>query len=285
MAATGKTKNFVRKLAGQLGIDVSEVKGFIRRLANHAGLEVSRFSSARSDRARLAQILSSQGVTLVFDVGANVGQYGRELRNLGYRGRIVSFEPVSSAHLRLQKKAAHDPRWVVAPRTAIGNDEGTISMHVAASSIFSSALPRAGLLRRMDLGSGTSHEEQAPLATLNALAPQYLKPGDLAYLKIDVQGFEHEVLHGADKILDGLCGVQLEVSLIPLYQGEKPFRFMLDFMERQGFELHSLASVFVDETTGREIQMDAIFIRGGGAQRAAHMPTGARESAGTTQRP
>ncbi len=249
---------------------IDQTKGFVRKLANQLGIEITRFNSKGSDRARLSRFLLSRQVNLVFDVGANVGQYGKELRALGYGGRIVSFEPVESAHLRLKKVAARDANWVVAPRTAIGSEEGVICINVCANSVFSSVFRGTHLLGRMDANAQVAHEEQVPLVTLNSMAPQYIERDDVAFLKIDVQGFEYEVLHGADKILSSLCGVQLELSLLPLYQGEKPFRFMLDFMESKRFELHSLASVFADETTGREIQLDAIFVRCGGADRLTH---------------
>ncbi len=249
---------------------IEQTKGFVRKLANQLGIEITRFNSKGSDRARLARFLFSREVNLVFDVGANVGQYGKELRALGYRGRIVSFEPVSHTYSRLQKLAAGDPNWIVAPRTAIGSEEGVISINISVNSVFSSALKGANLVSWIDANSAVVREEQVSLVTLNSVAHQYMKRGDVAFLKIDVQGFEYEVLHGADKILNTLCGAQLELSLIPLYQGEKPFRFMLDFMESKGFELHSLASVLADEATGREIQLDAIFIRGGMDDRLTH---------------
>jgi hypothetical protein len=123
-------------------------------------------------------------------------------------------------------------------------------------------LAGGNLLNRMDATAAIAHEEQVSLVSLDSLAPVYVSRDDVAFLKIDVQGFEYEVLHGAERVLGALCGVQLELSLVPLYQGEKSFRFMLDFMECKGFELHSLASVFADDATGREIQLDAIFVRG-----------------------
>jgi len=242
---------------------IDQTKGLVRKLANQLGIEITRFNSKGSDRARLARFLASRNANLVFDVGANVGQYGRELRALGYRGKIVSFEPVAAVHERLTKTAARDANWIVAPRTAIGREEGVISINVSANSVFSSVLRGAKLLKRMDPTAAVAHEEQVPLVTLDSLAPAYMNRGDVAFLKIDVQGFEYEVLHGGDKFLQKLCGAQLELSLVPLYEGEKSFRFMLDFMDSKGFELHSLGSVFADDATGREIQLDAIFVRGG----------------------
>jgi FkbM family methyltransferase len=244
---------------------IENTRGLVRRLANQLGVEITRFNSKGSDRSRLARVLLSRKVNLIFDVGAGVGHYARELRAVGYRGRIISFEPVSGAYAQLKKSAARDQHWTVAPRTAIGSEEGVISIGVSANSVFSSALRGTNPLGRINANSPVPGEEQVPLLTLNSLAPQYMKRGDVIFLKIDVRGFEYEVLRGADKILTALAGAQLRLSFVPIHRGENPFRFMLDFMASQGFELHSLASFFADETVRHENQIDAIFLRGGAA--------------------
>jgi FkbM family methyltransferase len=49
--------------------------------------------------------IENRGINLVLDVGANVGQFGLSLRNRGYAGQIMSFEPVSDAFNELKKVA------------------------------------------------------------------------------------------------------------------------------------------------------------------------------------
>ena len=56
------------------------------------------------------------------------------------------------------------------------------------------------------------------------------------FLKIDAQGYEAEVLAGAAGLLERLAGIQLEMSLVPLYEGERAFRAMLDELAALGFE-------------------------------------------------
>ncbi|MDJ0524424.1 MAG: FkbM family methyltransferase [Microcystis sp. M53600_WE12] len=80
-------------------------------------------------------------VDLVFDVGANIGQYAKLLRELGYSGRLVSLEPLSSAYSRLKAISKKDQLWEIAPQTAIGNQEGEIIINIAGNSYSSSALP------------------------------------------------------------------------------------------------------------------------------------------------
>ena len=77
-------------------------------------------------------------VDVVFDIGANVGQFASELFGAGFAGRIVSFEPLSAAHGQLIETSQPEPRWAVAPRCALGESDGEATIHVAANSQSSS---------------------------------------------------------------------------------------------------------------------------------------------------
>ena len=55
--------------------------------------------------------IENRGINLVLDVGANTGQFGRSLRNRGYAGRIISFEPVKEAFTALENAARGDDLW------------------------------------------------------------------------------------------------------------------------------------------------------------------------------
>ena len=52
------------------------------------------------------------------------------------------------------------------------------------------------------------------------------------YLKIDTQGYEWKVLEGATEVLNYLCGIQLEVSLLPLYEGQPEFLKIVDKIQK-----------------------------------------------------
>jgi hypothetical protein len=81
------------------------------------------------------------------------------------------------------------------------------------------------------------------------------------FLKIDVQGFEPQVLEGAARLLDRTQGVQLELSLAPLYEGQTLFLPLVDWLAKKGFELWALIPGFIDNKTGRMLQVDGIFFR------------------------
>ena len=84
----------------------------------------------KTPEGKLVSILNDFSIDIVLDVGANVGQTGQRLRRVGYTGAIVSFEPGPQAHDTLSEAAAHDAKWTVAPRMAIGDSDGEIILNV-----------------------------------------------------------------------------------------------------------------------------------------------------------
>ena len=83
----------------------------LQRLARRLGYDLTPRRKAKSPNAQLVAVLQHFRITCVLDVGANVGQYGSLLREWGYPGRIVSFEPQADAHRALERRAAADPAW------------------------------------------------------------------------------------------------------------------------------------------------------------------------------
>ena len=233
-------------------------KSFARSL----GLELRRFAPVSSYAAQLRAMLSWHRVDLIFDVGANAGHFGRELRRqVGFTGRIVSFEPMRAAHERLSAKARKDPLWDVAPRAAIGAQEGTVTMNIARNSVSSSVLPMLEIHARAAPGSRYTDTETVRLAALDALTPGYFRQESIAFLKVDTQGYESEVLKGATRTLARVVGVQLELSLIPLYAGQLLMPELLEFMRDTGFDLWAITPAFTDPQNGRLLQVDAAFFR------------------------
>ena len=101
----------------------------------------------------------------MLDVGAHVGQYGRFLRNIGYTGHIVSFEPVLANFARLERASAGDPKWTVR-RLALGHEEGTIPINVANVTQFSSFLSPSRY--SLDQFSGFSDVERTEMVEITA---------------------------------------------------------------------------------------------------------------------
>jgi FkbM family methyltransferase len=233
----------------------------LRRLARRLGYELTPRTKAKTPNAQLAAVLEHFRITCVLDVGANCGQYGAMLRQWGYLGRIVSFEPLAEAHAALEARAAGDPGWQVAPRMALGERDGEVEIEVSAESDMSSILPQSALLREISPTSAVVRKETAPLRRLDRIAGSWLTPDDRAFLKVDAQGSEPRILAGARDVLARVLGIQLEMSLVPLYQGERAFRAVLDDLDRLGFELYLLLPGYFERKLARQLQVDGVFMR------------------------
>jgi len=225
------------------------------------GFELRIYRPGSSETAQLMKTLAEHRINLVFDVGANAGHFGRFLRDAGYLGRIVSFEPLSAAWNLLRKASYNDPHWEAAPRTAIGSQNGEIEINVAQNAVSSSILPMHTAHVVAAHESKYIGVERVPLRRLDSVAAAYIQPHSVAFLKVDTQGYEDQVLKGAESILDRIVGIQLELSTVPLYAGQLLYDDFFALLKPLGFELWAVCPVLVDPQSGRLLQLDATFFR------------------------
>jgi FkbM family methyltransferase len=237
------------------------VRSFVQNLFQRFGWDVRRVGYPSSEEVLLKQFLAVARPNVVFDVGANVGQYGLSLRKCGFEGRIVSFEAIASVHARLSALAVRDHDWLVAPCCALGRTTGESNINVAGNSVSSSLLPMRDAHLQASPNSAYIARETVRVERLDDIAEPLLPKDGRVLLKVDTQGYEEEVLAGADLILKNVHAMQLELSVVPLYQGAPDLRRILDLCENLGFQLHGLIPGFFEEKTGRLLQMDGLFLR------------------------
>ncbi|MEM7210438.1 MAG: FkbM family methyltransferase [Pseudomonadota bacterium] len=193
----------------------------------------------------------------VIDIGANTGQFAQRLRATGYKGKILSVEPLPDEHAHLTTVSARDPAWTIAPRTAIGAESGEITIHRYADSSLSSALRPANAAKEF----GESAEITTPLTSLDALVADHVPEGAPMFIKIDVQGLEMQVIAGGASVLDRCAGVSVELALRRIYQDEPGYLEVLIALDA-----HGLVPVFFSHVTSKrrmrpEWQMDALLLR------------------------
>jgi FkbM family methyltransferase len=246
------------------GICVKPLKSVIQRGLRRLGYDLHRHIPALSGDAQRTAILRTLRIDLVLDVGANAGQFARSLRASGYAGRIVSFEPLAAVRRALLAASAGDDLWTVAERAAIGDRAGDIEMHVSANSVSSSALEMLDAHTRSAPESRYVGVERVPLRRLDDIAAAYCADDSRVLLKIDTQGFEDRVLEGAAGILPRVSAIQAELSLVPLYAGQKLLPEMLGLLRESGFAPWAMWPAFVEPGTGRSLQIEAIFARSAG---------------------
>lgn len=197
----------------------------------------------------------------VLDVGANIGQYGTALRAAGFRGRIVSCEPLPDAYEHLARRSRSDGSWT-ALQTAVGDEPGQLEINISANSYSSSILPMTAAHSDAAPGSEFVGAVTVPVTTVTELVQAQGVDPARTLLKVDTQGYEGPVLDGARELLGRFAAVQLELSFVPLYEGQLLFDDLVARLSALGFVTYGLEPGFGDPRTGRMLQCDGLFVRG-----------------------
>jgi len=199
-------------------------------------------------------------VQLVLDVGANEGLFASGLRASGYDGRIVSFEPLAEAYAKLEAASRHDPQWD-AMHVALGSVAGQATLNVSSNWASSSFLPITDRLRETEPRTAYVGTANVAMTTLDQTRPRIMSAHDRVYLKLDVQGFELEVLRGATETLSQVEIVEAELSLVELYEGAPLFGDVVRDLDGLGFGLRAVDPGWVHPRSGAILQLDGLFTR------------------------
>jgi FkbM family methyltransferase len=195
------------------------------------------------EEEHLRRFLRHFEVDCIFDVGANIGQYGTMLRKrAGYKGAIISFEPIPEVAAKLRETAQQDGRWYV-EEVALGAESGRITFNVTASNQMSSLrLPQTSETELFKTNTEIMRKIDVRMSTLAQELPKYRKTLGFKrpFLKMDTQGHDVEVARGADEELRQFVGLQSELAIKRIYAGAPNYEEALTFYRRNGFTLSAL---------------------------------------------
>ncbi len=227
----------------------------IRIALRAAGLE-------RIRQPNFVDIMTKLDIDTVIDVGANAGQYVSDIRELGYRGRIVSFEPIREVYQRLCEAARKDNRWEVY-NFALGEKAGEQSINVSEDTVFSSFKRPDAYLTQTFSASNLARTETVKMIRLEDFLNEHPEIGKSAYLKIDTQGFELEVLKGAGSWLPRIKALQLELPMRRLYDDQPSWIAMVEWLAGKGFQVAMAKENNYDRATMSLLELDVVFVRSG----------------------
>jgi FkbM family methyltransferase len=223
------------------------------RLDEYFSLRIQPSSKARLSRCR-TNLFRERRIDCVFDVGANQGQFGQQIRNDGYTGRIISFEP-TTAVAKLNDVISNDASWK-AFNVALSDFEGLQEMFLSSNDLLSSSL-----LRPTEILNHLPVDFVGKAMVQVERLDSYLDDlGSENYLKLDVQGSELRVLKGAHKAIERFQVVEFESAIIPLYEAEADFWEICDFLKQANFDSVLMVPTHWD-ARGRLISLDSIFVR------------------------
>ena len=207
----------------------------------------------------LARLLRDLRIDVVVDAGANVGQFAQKLRADGYDRKIVSFEPSPESFKQLQSAAGADRRWQCM-HIALGETDGEQVLHLSRESVFDSLLAASRdsefLSKQTQIG-----QETVAVRRLDRIIQEFCTPADRVFLKIDTQGSDEAVLRGATGALNQIFGLQMEISLSPLYEQQPPIESTIIMAKQLGFDLWSLERGATAAESGRVLEADAVFVK------------------------
>lgn len=225
------------------------------------GINVSRSRSLYHPLGRKKFLLEKNKIDVVLDVGANVGQSVHELRNyLGYKGKIISFEPLQEAYKILQEKSKKDPHWEIF-NFALGDIEEKRPINISENLVSSSFLDMLPIHIKAAPASIYTGKQEIYIKKLDSIFSDLCQENNKIYLKIDTQGFDSRVILGATKSLPLIDLVQIEMFLTPLYEDEILVDEMIALMVDNNFQIIALEPGFMDPASGRTLQVDGIFER------------------------
>ena len=234
----------------------STFAGGMNRVLKRGGYQIIRLPIPPVN-CRL-RALERLNIDLVLDVGANVGQYASELRAYGYRGRIISFEPLPDAFAKLSAAAAGDALWEVR-NVAAGAAPARLTMHVSENSVSSSLLRVTSASVAAAPASRATRTTEVDVITLDKVLAD--AAGARIMLKIDTQGYEWSVLQGCGVELAKVLLLDVEMSLQPLYDDTILFETVDNWIVQQGFRRLGFDTSFWNRDSGELLGLDGIYAR------------------------
>ena len=195
-------------------------------------------------------------ISTIVDVGAHHGQFALISRICQPSAKIYSFEPYAKSAHKFRKVLGAD-NHVKLFVTALGNRADTVKLNVTNRSDSSSMLEPT---LQSEIFPGT-HKVTSEKITILALTDiisdeEIICP---ALLKIDVQGYELEVLKGALPKLSKFQYVLVEVCFVELYE-EQPLAHEVDaLLRKNNFILRSMQQPIYNQSGARAIQADLLY--------------------------
>jgi len=197
--------------------------------------------------------LSHVNPATVIDVGANKGQFSAFADHQWPNSQIFGFEPIADQAKKYRRVMG---RRAILYEMALGARDDEMSLHLASRADSSSLLP-LGNLQKEIFGMKEVGTIKVPVRRLDDILQSSNLAGS-ALLKIDVQGFELEVLKGSTRLLDMIEWIYVESSFVELYEGQAKYDEISDMLEGLGYRLIGKFNV-AKGSDGQNIQADCLF--------------------------
>lgn len=228
-------------------------KAVLQEWLARGGLAVGAYR--QTYRARRQQIIAARGIDLAVDVGANDGRWVIGLRRGGYKGRVVSFEPDDRSYRLLRAAADNDPAWTH-HQFALGSQAGQLDLNLAQSGLWNSFLPISATTVDDEVAARYIGVQKVAVRRLDDVLPDK----ERLMVKLDVQGYEREVLDGAPETLDSALVMEVELTPTALYHGQELMLELMARLDQNGLSLALVENVAA-RPDGAAMAFNGVFVR------------------------
>jgi len=234
------------------------IKRIISGMFRALGYDLVRWNKALDDKFF---VFNGFDIRTVVDIGANRGQFAGTALRYFPKAIVYSFEPLPDAFTGLREAARRDSR--IRPfNLALSDSSGERRIYLHKDRDDASSFLKSTETYEKRYGDSRPQEEVVvKTVTLDEVGKSELKEVEEDILvKMDVQGFENKVITGGRNFLPRAALCVLEISLIPLYDGQASSKEIFLAMDELGFDYSGNLDQ-VRDREGRVVYLDALFIK------------------------
>lgn len=241
---------FFKQLAPQIRKDPDK---YVRLIEEN---KENVFAPQQKDKYKWLQDMK---IKTVLDVGAWQGDSVRLFHDLFPGARIYSFEPLPDCFAKLQELEKSVPDFK-AFNFAIGDKSGKIQINRSSFSPSSSLLKMESAHKEVFPFTAGETVEEVEIRTLDSVTGELDLTPDVL-MKIDVQGFEENVIKGAEQTLKKVKILIVELSFVQLYAGGPMFDRIYTLLKEHGFTYSGSWHQLLSPKDGTILQQNGVFIR------------------------
>lgn len=236
-------------------------KRLIRRILNRLGYEVRRIGerSAGNTPDMWTWLRANGGIRTILDVGANTGEFAEYLSSYFDAARTIAIEPLPgcAAQIRRREKAI---RNLTVFECAVSDREGSATLFENPYAPASSLLPVSDIsVSEFPQTAGQQRAVEVAVRRLDDLVDA-ASLEDAVLIKIDVQGLEDKVIRGGEKIFRAARFVLIEMSFVPMYDGQPLFEEVHELLVDIGFRFAGIKNQINSPTTGQPLFMHCLYV-------------------------
>jgi len=232
---------------------MKKIKKIIKNILKGLGYDLDRKRALNN-----YQKVLSYNFETILDIGANVGQFSKEMLGIFPNAQIYAFEPVPDCYEKL-KKISKKPNFHSFP-FALGNKHGETDINVSSYSPSSSLLKMSDLHKKIFPHTAGEHKETIQIRRLDDMASE-LNIKTPLLIKMDVQGYEKEVILGGQETFKKASVVFSEISFVSLYEGQPLADEIRRLLKELGFEYKGFLNQKKKPQTREILIEDSIFVK------------------------